>query len=119
MLTTPKRSSRAQAKRDVDKSSPFVPADYTIEDVYALQALAGGAATPEQQARAILWIVWAVARTGDLECRATERDSTFAGGKRFIGLQILKLVNMPVEEITARFSKDADPAHPENMKDTP
>lgn len=119
-MDNPKRTLRAQAKRDADRSSPFVPADYTIETVYALQGLAAGTATAEQQRAAILWIVWSAAAANDLECRAdSERHSVFAGGKRFVGQQILKLVNMPVEEITARFSKDADPAHPDNRKDAP
>lgn len=66
-------------------------------DMYAVKACAKGIANEGQQRRAIEFIINGLARTYDLEARFGEdgeRMSTFAGGKRFVGLQIVRLINM-------------------------
>lgn len=74
----------------------IVPPDYSKADVYALKALAAGNASEGQQKRALAWIVNAAARTYDLSFSpASDRETSFAEGRRFVGLQVVKLVNMP------------------------
>lgn len=74
--------------------SPHMPSKYVKPDVYALQALAEGKATSDQQKRALQWIV-DCAGTYDLSYRPDSPDQTvFAEGKRFVGLQIVKLLKL-------------------------
>ncbi|MBM4199753.1 MAG: hypothetical protein FJ189_00500 [Gammaproteobacteria bacterium] len=80
--------------------SPWVPPKYEIHDVVAIQAVAGGTATPEQQQAAMRYIVDNLAGTygmsycpGDGDGR---RDSDFAEGRRFVGLQLVKLIKLNV-----------------------
>lgn len=57
-----------------------------------MQALERGEADKDQQQRALQWILRASC-IGDLSYRpGSERDTAFAEGKRFVGLQIHKLL---------------------------
>lgn len=75
----------------------WMPVDYSTKDVEAVQAVAKGIANESQQKRAIQWIIGA-AGTYDLSYRSDsdggERETAFAEGRRFVGLSIVKLVNM-------------------------
>lgn len=79
------------------RSPAWMPADYELPDVEAVQAVAKGLANEVQQKRAIAWIIKA-ADTYDVSFRSDadggDRDTAFAEGKRFVGLSIVKLVNM-------------------------
>lgn len=82
----------------VHKSAPF-----TLADAKALQALAQGIADETQQVRALQWIVnkaGAINRStyqpGGLE---GERDSIFAQGRRFVGIQVMRLISTNLEEL--------------------
>lgn len=76
---------------------PWHPVLYRDADVAALKALAAGTATDVQQKRALDWIINS-AGTYDLSFRAdSERVTSFAEGKRFVGLQIVKMINLPVQ----------------------
>lgn len=72
-------------------SIPAEPADF-----YAIQALANGNANDGQQQRAIAFIVNVLCGTYDLSYRpgelAGERDTAFAEGRRFVGLQLVRLM---------------------------
>jgi hypothetical protein len=70
----------------------FSPATWTPADILAIQSCVSGTATPEQQQRAIAWIVYNAANTDDVEYRTDSRDHAFASGRRFVGLQIRKLM---------------------------
>ena len=73
---------------------PWLPADYTARDAYAIQALAKGEATPEQQKLAYAWILYSAADVNQLSYRPGAdggRDTAFAEGRRFVGLQLEKL----------------------------
>jgi hypothetical protein len=80
------------------------PVDYTHADVMALKALARGEATPDQQRSAVAWMIGS-AGTYDLSFRSDvdggDRETAFAEGKRFMGLQLVKLINMP-EKLVAK-----------------
>jgi len=67
---------------------PWEPADAS-----ALQALTRGEASPEQQRRALDWIVKVGAGTYNVSFMPGQADSTaFAEGRRYVGLQIVKLL---------------------------
>ncbi len=69
----------------------WAPAPYEPPDTAAIQALARGEAAPHQQVRALQWIVEVAAGTYDQSYRPdSERESAFAEGRRFVGLQIVK-----------------------------
>lgn len=84
-------------KKPFDVSKPYMPAAYSKYDVYALKALQSGMATPDQQQRALAWIINRCAKTYDLPYRPGgqdgDRDTAFACGEQFVGQQIVKLVN--------------------------
>ena len=72
--------------------APWAPVAYEGADVGAIQALNRGDATPEQQRRALRYIVEVVAGTYDQSFRPdSERDTAFAEGRRFVGLTLVKL----------------------------
>lgn len=69
--------------------------DWEVADVSALQAVERGEATPEQQKRALAWIInkacWTYESTFS---PVREHDSSFAEGRRFAGLQIVKMLKL-------------------------
>ncbi len=73
---------------------PRDPAKYTKSVIYALKALQAGNANDDQQQRALAWVIKEAAGTYDSEYRETDRETAFAGGRRFVGLQIVKLLNL-------------------------
>lgn len=85
------------------KSTPFAPAKYTVADAAALKAVAAGNASSSQQKRALQWIVHAAAMTYDETFVPGHCDlSDYLAGRRNVGLQIVKLLNVPIEH----FKKD-------------
>ena len=72
-----------------------VPGCIQKSDVSALFALSEGIANEEQQVRA-LNAIHKIACTGDMSYRPNElggdRDTAFAEGKRYVGLQLKKLI---------------------------
>jgi hypothetical protein len=74
---------------------PWHPAPYIDADSYAIKALATGTANEGQQKRALDWIINTLCATYDLSYRpGSDRDTAFAEGKRHVGLQIVKQVNV-------------------------
>lgn len=78
---------------------PWKPAPYEIEDVAALQALEKGIASETQQKRAIRYIVEVLGMTFEHTYFPTDRDTAFANGRRYVGLQIVKLLRLPLNEL--------------------
>ena len=80
--------------------APYAPPACDRATIHALKALSRGGASTDQQKRAFDWIVNALAGTYDLSYRPGndgDRDTAFAEGKRFVGTQIVKWVNLPSE----------------------
>ena len=76
------------------KFHPYIPSPWETPDVAAIQALHRGDATADQQKRALDYII-TMAGTYDLSYRPeSDRDTAFAEGKRFVGLQIVKAINL-------------------------
>lgn len=63
-------------------------APVTIAEVVALQALSQGIADAEQQKRALDWILFKACDFHGISFRESERDTSFAEGKRFVAQQI-------------------------------
>lgn len=82
------------------------PAPYDLADVHAMQNLAQGTATKDQQIRALKWIVETASRVYDgTYSPLSPRDSDFAAGMRWVGLQIVKLTKLQPGKV----KKDAGP----------
>lgn len=74
---------------------PWKPGPCEKADVYALKALASGSASEGQQKRALDWILNVACGVRDTTYFPdSPRDSDFAAGKRFVGLEIVALINM-------------------------
>ncbi|HET7409684.1 MAG TPA: hypothetical protein VFJ13_05745 [Paracoccaceae bacterium] len=75
--------------------APWKPPEWGVADAAAVQALARGDATPAQQQRALAWIVEGACGTYDLSWRPNDPHWTsFAEGRRFVGLELVKLTRM-------------------------
>lgn len=78
---------------------PWSPATCDYHDVMAIKQVAEGVADAATQRRALGWII-AIARTrNETYYPDSERDSCFAQGMRFVGLQVLRLVEMRGAEL--------------------
>ncbi len=80
------------------------PAAWEVADAASIQALAKGEATADQQARALRWIIEQAALTYDLEYRTETRDHAFCSGRRFVGLQIVKMLKLNLTTITGKLN---------------
>lgn len=85
--------------------SPVVgPGLLNKADALAIKMMAQGEASPEQQKRALEAIVGRIACADEQSWRADDhggqRETDFSEGKRFVGLQVRKIVNTPLEILT-------------------
>ena len=79
-----------------------MPAPYVKADAAALQAMKRGEATPDQQVRAMEFIVGTISDRNGMSWRPGPdgaRETDFAEGRRFVGNQIVKLTNIPLSKI--------------------
>lgn len=75
---------------------PWHPAIYDEADAGALKALAAGVANEGQQKRALKYIVETLAGAYEETFFAdSERSTSYAQGKRHVGMQIVKLLKLP------------------------
>lgn len=83
-----------------DKNAPWMPADYNKAITSAFQSIMiHKNASQHQQELAIDWIINQVCKTHDMSYRPnSERDTNFAEGKRFVGNQILKQINLIMKD---------------------
>lgn len=86
-------SEKVIAPKKEVAGKPWVFPSTTLSEAYALQALEKGEATSEQQIKALKWIVEKLCGTYDLSYRPdSSRDTDFALGKQFVGLQIVRFI---------------------------
>ena len=79
---------------------PWHPAAYDNKDVAALQAVARGNATPEQQQAALQYIVNSICMDDDLPFFPDDHQACdFAAGKLFVGKQIKKLCRLNLQAL--------------------
>lgn len=80
---------------------PWFPQAIADADMHAIKALAKGGASAAQQQLALEFIVNRLCATNDQSFRPDDlggaRDTAFAEGKRFVGLQIRKIVETPLD----------------------
>ncbi len=80
-----------------------MPVNYVKADAAALQAMKRGEATPDQQVRAMEFILGPVCERNGMSFRPGglegDRETAFAEGKRFAANQIVKIVNTPLSKI--------------------
>lgn len=88
----------------LDEHAPWKPPKYEAADTAALQALAKGNATSEQQKRAIDWIVMHACGTYDFSYRpgTNDRDTNIALGRQFVGQQIVRQLKLKIGLLTRR-----------------
>ena len=80
--------------------SVVAPPVWEDADVYALKALQAGTANGDQQKRALDWIITKAAGAYDLSFRSGDQhDTSFAEGRRSVGLQVIKLVNLDISAV--------------------
>ena len=90
-------------RQALEDHAPWKPPAYEPADAGALQALQRGNATAEQQKRAVAWIINGACATYDLSYRPGEegrRDTDFAEGRRFVGLQLVKMLKLKLGLLT-------------------
>lgn len=80
------------------------PGTINKADALAIKALASGEANPDQQKRALEAIIARICCVNELSFRADDhggsRETDFAEGKRFVGLQLRKLIITPLQMLT-------------------
>jgi len=93
------------------KQHPYEPVDYDELIVMAVRSFSTGTANAAQQAEIWGWLQY-VTGTGefaDLSFRPggaeAERESAFAEGKKFVGLQIQKMLHPATLEVIERERK--------------
>lgn len=79
---------------------PHFRCDYDVPTVSAIQALVRGDATEQQQKDAVNWIVNVAAGTYNVSfSEAGDRETAFSEGRRFVGLQIVKLMKLQISAL--------------------
>ena len=80
-----------------------MPVKYAKADVSALQAMRQGKANADQQKRAMEFILETVCDRNGMSFRPGgpegARETDFAEGRRFVGNQIVKLTNIPLNKL--------------------
>jgi len=76
----------------------YLPPEWKNADVAAIQALVKGKANREQQKRALAFIVYHISDVNNQEYRTNDRDHAFASGRRFVGLQINKMISINLQK---------------------
>ena len=69
---------------------PYQPIECDPADIGAIKALCAGVANDAQQLRFVAWMQRATA-VGEMSYRPDDRDTAFAEGKRFVGIQFFTL----------------------------
>ena len=95
-----RKAAPKTARQAAEDHAPWKPAPWDPADASAIQALMRGDCPPNLQQRAIKFIMWDLCGLRDLSFRPGgvegERETNFAEGKRFVGLQIGKLLETKV-----------------------
>ena len=107
----------------IPMNAPFRNAHLTSDIAYAVRGLNAGEATPHQQALALRWIIEEVSKYSDLSFRDNTKHQDFAEGKRYVGHQIIRVLNMnnqKIAEMKAQEDKEVPPddGEPPNSEGT-
>lgn len=91
---------------------PHVPPPYELPDVSALQALHRGSASPDQQQRALQWIIEQAAGAYEFQFYPSDRETSFALGRGFVGQQIVKLLKLDLASLRRQYADPSNPPRP-------
>lgn len=81
----------------------LAPANYGPLEAASIQALEAGTASEHQQKVALRWIIEQAAGTYDLSfAPESDRGTSFHEGRRFVGLQVVKMLKINIDELTKR-----------------
>lgn len=81
---------------------------HRIADAAAVQAIANGTASPDQQVRGMRWIIETACMTYDETFHPeSERASAFMQGRRFVGLKLVVLVKVSINALLKRENPNA------------
>lgn len=80
--------------RKIELPSVLSPTPYELSDAVAMHALALGEATPDQQKRALNWIIYNACGTYEPEFRSDAREHAAVSGRRLVGLEIVKMLKL-------------------------
>lgn len=84
------------------KYLPWIPPKTEEADIYSIKALQAGNASEHQQKRALKFIIGGLCGTYDLSFRPDDgggdRATCFAEGKRFVGLELVKMLNLTLNK---------------------
>ena len=87
----------------VPPHAPYNPPKLSSEIVYAVKALFNGKANEREQGIFTQWLIAEVCRKDDMPWfpggLEGDRDTSFANGRRFVALSVLKPLNMPPEMV--------------------
>lgn len=101
----PTRTAKSE-RQAIAEHAPWKPPAFEPADADAIQACARGTATPEQQKRAIDWVVMHACGTYDFAYRPGgpegDRDTCIALGRQLVGQQIVKLMKLKIGLISQR-----------------
>lgn len=80
------------------RPEPWKPSEYDYKVVLACKAIAKGEANAEQQQMVANWLINNVAGTYDEPYyENSDRNTTYALGKAYVGRQLVKMINYPNE----------------------
>lgn len=82
--------------------SPYNPPSWELADAGAFRAVAKGEANPDQQKRMMDFLIKELCRTYDVSfCPGPDgdRETAMAEGRRFVGLQVVKLLNVDTSKL--------------------
>lgn len=81
--------------------------------VAAIKAMAEGKARPDQQVRVLNFLLQDLCRTYDLSFRPDDmggdRETAFAEGRRFVGLQLRRVLDTPFVQLVGREDANENP----------
>ena len=99
------RPEQPRVKR-LPPGTPWAPVAFEPADASAVQALYAGTADPQQQRRALLWVIEQAAGREDFHYHTSDRDTAVALGRAFVGQQVRKLLLVNVSRITSTRSSN-------------
>ncbi len=107
------RSRTETIEESLLKNATWMTASYELADASALKALAVGQANPEQQIRALMWIMQTACLARDWAYRpgANDGDTNIGLGRQFVAHQIQHLISLPIGAMR-RNEPRADPHDP-------
>lgn len=84
----------------VPHNAPYKPVEFGKLEAASIQAVATGTASERQQKRAMEWIVHKLCDIYGLSYRPdSATDTAFSEGKRFVGLQLSKIINTNIDTL--------------------